>query len=402
MLREDMSCCCRDSQAVFLDRAMQHLDLNAAQRKLLLQSFREVTVQLPLKLRKNGRETLHTFTGYRVQHNHARGPFKGGLRFHPGVQLDEVRALAQLMTWKTALVDIPFGGAKGGITVDPAEMAEDELETLTRRFTQKLAPVLGEHEDIPAPDVNTNPQVMAWIFDEYSKSHGHTPAVVTGKPVELGGSKGRLEATGFGVAFITGRTCNDLSIPLKQARISIQGFGNVGAHAALRLNEMGARIVAISDVFGGVYCKDGVDIRAAQRHVQQNGRLQGLKGAEEISNDALLALPCDVLIPAAMEGAINCGNADAIQARLVIEAANMPVTHMADDKLRAHGIVIVPDILANAGGVTVSYFEWVQNIQRFPWDEHEVFKRMETYLSRAYEDVRQRSRSKEVDMRTSA
>jgi len=276
------------------------------------------------------------------------------------------------------------------------------LETLTRSFTQKLAPILGEHEDIPAPDINTNPQVMAWIFDEYSKSHGYTPAVVTGKPVELGGSEGRLEATGFGVAYITRRACNDLSIPLKQAHIAIQGFGNVGSHAALRLSEMGARIVAISDVFGGVYCKDGVDIQAAVHHAQENGRLQGLKGTKEISNDALLALPCDVLIPAAMEGVINCVNADAIQARLVIEAANMPVTHMADDKLRAHGAVIVPDILANAGGVTVSYFEWVQNIQRFPWDREKVFKLMETYLSRAYEDVRGLSRRKQVDLRTSA
>ncbi|GMQ99580.1 MAG: glutamate dehydrogenase [Zetaproteobacteria bacterium] len=401
-MQENLSCCCHDSQAVFLDRAMQHLDLDAAQRKLLLQSFREITVQIPLELHKCGKEILHTFTGYRVQHNHARGPFKGGLRFHPDVQLDEVRALAQLMTWKTALVNIPFGGAKGGITVDPAELTENELETLTRRFTQKLAPVLGEHEDIPAPDVNTNPQVMAWIFDEYSKSHGHTPAVVTGKPVALGGSEGRLEATGFGVAFITGRACSDLSIPLKNTCIAIQGFGNVGSYAALRLSEMGAKIVAVSDVFGGVYCKDGVDIRAAMQHVKENGRLQGLKGTKEISNDALLTLPCDVLIPAAMEGVINCGNADAIQARLVIEAANMPITHMADDKLRAHGTVIVPDILANAGGVTVSYFEWVQNIQRFPWDREKVFKLMETYLSRAYEDVYGLSRSKHMDLRTSA
>ncbi|MDQ6958981.1 MAG: Glu/Leu/Phe/Val dehydrogenase dimerization domain-containing protein [Mariprofundaceae bacterium] len=401
-MQENLNCCCHDSQAHFLTQAMQHLDLNAAQRKLLLQSFREITVQIPLEVRQGGKKTLHTFTGYRVQHNHARGPFKGGLRFHPEVKLEEIRALAQLMTWKTALVDIPFGGAKGGITIDPAKLTENELETLTRRFTQKLAPVLGEHEDIPAPDVNTNPQIMAWIFDEYSKSHGHTPAVVTGKPVELGGSEGRLEATGFGVAFITGRMCSDLSIPLKQARIAIQGFGNVGSYAALRLSEMGAHIVAISDVFGGVYCKDGVDIWAAMRHVQENGRLQGLKGTKEISNEALLALPCDVLIPAAMEGVINCNNADAIQARLVIEAANMPITHMADDKLRTHGTVIVPDILANAGGVTVSYFEWVQNIQRFPWDKSKVFKRMETYLSRAYEDVRELSRRKRMDLRTSA
>jgi len=401
-MEENLSCCCHDSQAHFLDRAMQGLDLDAAQRDLLLHSFREVTVQIPLKLKRNGKKTLRTFTGYRIQHNHARGPFKGGLRFHPEVRLEEIRALAQLMTWKTALVNIPFGGAKGGIAVDPAKLTDDELETLTRRFTQKMAPILGEHEDIPAPDVNTNPQIMAWIFDEYSKSHGYTPAAVTGKPVELGGSKGRLEATGYGVAFITARACSDLSIPLKNARIAIQGFGNVGSYAALRLSEMGAKIVAVSDVFGGAYRKEGLDIPAAMQHVKENGRLQNLKDTEEISNDALLALPCDLLIPAAMEGVINCDNADAIQARLIIEAANMPVTHMADDKIRAHGTVIVPDILANAGGVTVSYFEWAQNIQRFPWDKSKVFKRMETYLSRAYEDVYGLSRSKQVDLRTSA
>jgi len=306
------------------------------------------------------------------------------------------------MTWKTALVDIPFGGAKGGISVDPAELTATELETLTRRFTQKLAPVLGEHEDIPAPDINTNPQVMAWIFDEYSKSHGHTPAAVTGKPIELGGSKGRLEATGYGVAFITGKACADLSIPVEQARIVIQGFGNVGSHAALCLHEMGARIVAISDVFGGLYCEKGLDIPAAIRHVEENGRLQGLDGAQPVDNTSLLALPCDVLIPAAMEGVIHCDNVDDMQARLLIEAANMPVTHMASDKLRERGVVVVPDILANAGGVIASYFEWVQNIQRFPWDVDKVFSLMETYLSRAYKEVCELARHEHVDMRTAA
>ena len=401
-MRENLSCCCHDSQTVFLERAIQRLGLDTEQKNLLLQSFREVTVQIPLKIRTDGKERLRTFTGYRVQHNHARGPFKGGLRFHPSVQLDEIRALAQLMTWKTALVDIPFGGAKGGIAVDPTELTETELETLTRRFTQKLAPVLGEHEDIPAPDINTNPQVMAWMFDEYSKSHGHTPAAVTGKPVELGGSQGRLEATGFGVGFVTARACTELSIPMKRARIAIQGFGNVGSYAALCLHEMGARIVAISDVFGGLYCEEGIDIPAAMQHVRENGHLQGLPGTRKIDNKSLLALSCDVLIPAAMEGVMHCDNVDDVQARLLVEAANMPVTHMASDKLRERGIVVVPDILANAGGVTVSYFEWVQNIQRFPWNRDKVFDLMKTYLSRAYADVCALSRQGHVDLRTAA
>jgi len=401
-MQENLQCCCQDSQAVFLDRAMQHLDLDTAQRKLLLQSFREITVQIPLEQRHEGRKVIQTFTGYRVQHNHARGPFKGGLRFHPEVKLEEVRALAQLMTWKTALMNIPFGGAKGGISLDPATLSTDELETLTRRFTQKLAPVLGEHEDIPAPDINTNPQVMAWIFDEYSKSHGHTPAAVTGKPIELGGCQGRLEATGHGVACITAATCEEMGLPLSQARIVIQGFGNVGSHAALRLNEMGATIVAISDVFGGVYCEDGVNVAAAVRHARKHGRLQGLEGTEDISNEALLALPCDILIPAAMEGAINCNNADDIRASLIIEAANMPVTHMADDKLRGRGVIIVPDILANAGGVTASYFEWVQNIQQFPWEREDVLERLRNILLRAYDEVRRYGQERHLDLRTAA
>ena len=401
-MRENLSCCCRDSQAVFLDRAMQHLDLDAAQRKLLLQSFREITVQIPLERRSRGKKTIRTFSGFRVQHNHARGPFKGGLRFHPEVKLDEVRALAQLMTWKTALMNIPFGGAKGGISVDPSTLSNEELETLTRRFTQKLAPVLGEHEDIPAPDINTNPQVMAWIFDEYSKSHGHTPAVVTGKPIELGGSEGRLEATGHGVALVTGMACNTLSMPLKGARTVIQGFGNVGSHAALRLAEMGARIIAISDVFGGIMNNDGLDIPAAIQHVEKHGRLQGLEGARDITNSELLELPCDILIPAAMEGVINCNNADSIQARLVIEAANMPVTHMADDKLRERDIVIIPDILANAGGVTVSYFEWVQNIQQFPWKRDVVYSHLEDKLRKSHREIHQYAKDRRVDFRTAA
>jgi glutamate dehydrogenase (NAD(P)+) len=400
--KDQNSCCCQDNQAVFLDRAIQRLNLNAAQRQLLMQSFREVSVQIPLNIHNGDHKTLHTFTGYRVQHNHARGPFKGGLRFHPDVRLEEVRALAQLMTWKTALVDIPFGGAKGGIAIDPTSLTEHELEILTRRFTQKMSPVFGVDEDIPAPDVNTNPQVMAWIFDEYSKSHGHTPGVVTGKPVELGGLKGRLEATGHGIAFVTNRACSDLGITLKDARVVIQGFGNVGSFAALRLEAMGAHIIAISDMYGGLFNAQGINIESVIDHVRQTGKLENFSGAQPVSNDSLLGLPCDVLIPAALEGTINCDTEAAIQAKLIVEAANMPVTHMANDKLQKRDVIIIPDILANAGGVIASYFEWVQNIQRFSWDKGMVFDRMESHLSRAYTDVQKLAEASHVDLRTSA
>ena len=357
-----LQCHCQDNQRHFLDRALSRLRLGASERELLLHSFREISVQIPLEVTRDGRRALQTLTGFRVQHNHARGPFKGGLRFHPEVNLGETRALAQRMTWKTALVDVPFGGAKGGIAVDPRDLASAELEILTKRFTQKLAPVIGVHEDVPAPDVNTNPQVMAWMFEEYSKAHGYTPAIVTGKPLELGGASGRLEATGHGVAFVTRRACRELSIDLEGARIAVQGFGNVGSHAARRLAELGARVIALSDVYGGVYAEPGIDIPAAQAHVAEAGRLAGLPGTEAIGNDALLQLPCEVLIPAALDGTVHCDNEAGLRARVVVEAANMPVTHMADESLADRGVIVVPDILANAGGVTASYFEWVQNI----------------------------------------
>jgi len=398
----ETNCCCSDNQEVFLDRAIQRLGLDKAQKQLLLQSFREVSVQIPLEVRDGDKEVLHTYTGYRVQHNHARGPFKGGLRFHPDVRIEEVRALAQLMTWKTALVDIPFGGAKGGISVDPSSLTEHELEILTRRFTQKMSPVFGIDEDIPAPDINTNPQVMAWIFDEYSKSNGHSPGVVTGKPLELGGLDGRLEATGYGVAYVTSMAFNHVGIPIEGAEVVIQGFGNVGSFAALRLQSMGAKVIAISDVDGGLYHADGINIESVIEFVRETGELDGFTGAQQISNASLLKLPCDALIPAAYEGTINCDTEKDIQATLIVEAANMPITHMANDKLLQRGVVIIPDILANAGGVIASYFEWVQNIQRFAWDRDTVFARMETHLSRAFVDVVQLTEAAQIDLRTSA
>lgn len=398
---EHLDCCCTDNQATFVGHAFNRLALNDAQRQLLLHSFREISVQIPLEVERSS-EGLCTFTGYRVQHNHARGPFKGGLRYHPDVKLEEIRALAQLMTWKTALVDIPFGGAKGGIAVDPTLLNTREIETLTKRFTQKMAPVLGEHEDVPAPDVNTNAQHMAWIFEEYSKLRGQRPAVVTGKPVELGGSLGREEATGHGVAEIAARAAGDLGIDISSARVVIQGFGNVGSHTARRLSELGAQIIAISDVHGGGIRESGLDITAAIAHVRETGQLEGLANAAPISNDELLALPCEILIPAALEAAIHCGNVDGVRATLVVEGANMPITHMADDHLQDAGITVVPDLLANAGGVTASYYEWVQNIQQFPWTRDAVLSRLDECLSRAYHSVQQAATEERISMRTAA
>lgn len=401
-MKDRVGCVCSDNQRRFLERAFETLDLEGTQRQLLLHSFREVVVQVPLVVHSESGAALHTYEGFRVQHNQARGPFKGGLRFHPSVSLDEIRALAQLMTWKCALADIPFGGAKGGISVDPSELSTEELETLTKRFTQKMAPVLGEHRDIAAPDVNTNPQVMAWIFEEYSKVHGHTPAIVTGKPIELGGSAGRLEATGYGVACVTQQAARDLKLEIDGAKVVIQGFGNVGSQAARHLAEMGARIVAVSDVSGGIGNARGLDIPKLLDHAARGGPLAEFEDADSMTNAEVLASDCDVLIPAALEGAINCDNADQVRSRLLVEAANMPVTHNADHALRERGVIIVPDLLANAGGVIASYFEWAQNIQQFPWDREIVLSRLRDHLQSAYGAVRACLGPRDGDLRTGA
>ena len=399
---EQKHCQCQDTQGHFLQRAFDSLKLENAQRELLLSPFRETAISIPLRIKEGGRNSLSTFTGYRVQHNHARGPFKGGLRFHPEVSLGEIRALARLMTWKTALVGIPFGGAKGGIAVDPQTLDADALEVLTKRFTQKMVPLLGVHQDIPAPDIGTNPQVMAWILEEYSKAHGYTPGVVTGKPVELGGSAGRLEATGYGVACVVRQAAGERALSLEGARVVVQGFGNVGSHVAQSLARMGASIIALSDVRGGVLAESGIDVAAATQHVAEARWLEGLRGTEPLTNSELLELPCDILVPAALEATINCDNAPAIQAAMVVEAANIPVTHLADATLRERGITIVPDILANAGGVLASYYEWVQNLQEFPWDRETVLRRLERHLLQVYGQVRDLARSRGVDLRTAA
>jgi glutamate dehydrogenase (NAD(P)+) len=345
---------------------------------------------------------LELFHGYRVQHNAVRGPYKGGLRFHPEVDLNEVRSLAALMTWKTALVDIPFGGAKGGITCDPSRMSRAELQALTRGFTQKIDMALGVYRDIPAPDVNTNPQVMAWIMDEYGKRHGYTPAIVTGKPINLGGSLGREEATGRGTMIITREACRAFGVELMGAKIAVQGFGNVGSWAAKLLAEAGAKIVAVSDVHGGIWNERGLTIDRVLQHRNQTGSVNETAGTRAISNDELLTLDVDVLIPAALGGAITRHNADAVRAKLVIEAANSPVTPRGDEMLRARGIPVIPDILVNAGGVTVSYFEWVQNLQQFHWSLDEVNEQLEERMIRAWRAVYAEHEKSRLPMRIAA
>ena len=402
MTPQQLQCHCQETQTYFLERAFESLQLEAAERELLLASFRETTVSIPFRHHPADGGQLQNFMAYRVQHNHARGPFKGGLRFHPSVNLGEIRALAQLMTWKTALVDIPFGGAKGGIAVDTSQLSDYTLESITKRFTQKMSPILGEHQDIPAPDIGTNPQVMAWILEEYCKAHGYTPAIVTGKPLELGGTAGRLEATGYGAAFLTGKAAADISLSLEGASVVVQGFGNVGFHVAQRLVAMGACVIAVSDSRGGVVCHAGIDIEKAQRHVTDTGWVEDLPETEPLSNAELLELPCDILIPAAVEATIDSDNADNIKARLVVEAANMPISCLADATLQERGITVIPDLLANAGGVIASYYEWVQNLQAFAWDDHIVLDRMEQRLGKAYAQVSDYSRGRNTDFRTAA
>jgi len=382
------------------DIAASKLQFSEEVKQLIKTPDRELRVELPI-IMDNGK--LNTLIGYRVQHNNARGPNKGGIRYHPDVNLDEVRALASLMTWKTAVVDIPFGGAKGGIAVDPAKFSAGELERLTRVFTQKIDCIIGPSEDIPAPDVNTNAQVMSWMMDQYSRRHGHTPAVVTGKPIELGGSAGREEATGRGVCIALRETAKAHKLDLKRTSVAIQGFGNVGAHTARILEEeLGAKVVALSDIKGGAYNPRGIRFRDVMQNVSETGSVAGLKGAAKISNNELLELKCDVLIPAALGGQLHGGNADRVQAKFIVEAANGPTTFEADDIFAAKKIPVVPDILANAGGVTVSYFEWAQNLQQFRWDYPRVVAELEKVMTKSYTEVLKAAERYSVTMRIGA
>jgi glutamate dehydrogenase (NAD(P)+) len=383
------------------DEAAERLGLSQAMRAILRKPKRELIVNFPVRM-DNG--DVEMFTGYRVQHNINRGPAKGGIRFSPEVSLDEVRALAMWMTWKCAVVGIPFGGAKGGVICDPHKMSSSELERLTRRYTTEISLLISPDGDIPAPDMNTNPQIMAWIMDTYSMHKGYSvPAVVTGKPLGIGGSEGRMEATARGVMVVAREAMLDLGLKPDECSVIVQGFGNVGSITARLLSdELHCKIVGLSDISGGVYNPKGIDVYRALRHSKEHGTLRGLAETEPVSNAQLLELPCDVLIPAALENQLTSKNAARIHPRLIIEAANGPTDPEADRIFNDAGITVVPDILANAGGVTVSYFEWVQDLQRFFWAENEINDRLETIMKRAYRSVIEKSREQESSLRVGA
>lgn len=368
----------------FVARACDLVGLPDSVRQIFCSTYRELSVQIPLR-RRDGSITV--LRGYRVQHNGARGPYKGGIRYHPEANLAEVRALASLMTWKCAIVNLPYGGAKGGVEVDPTELDEGELEQLTRRFTLAISYILGANRDVPAPDVNTNAQTMAWIMDAFGSRHGHTPAIVTGKPIELGGSLGRDSATGRGVVNVISEAADDLGLTLDGATVAIQGFGNVGSWVGKLITSHGCKVVAVSDARGGTTNLDGIDINALERHVKDVGTVDGFAGGDSITNADLLTMECDILIPAALAHAITEQNAHQIKSKLVVEAANHPVTPEADAILGDAGVVVIPDILANAGGVTVSYFEWVQNMQQYRWTEEHVNRELASIMARAWSEV---------------
>ena len=389
-----------EATRIYFDRAADQLDLSESIRRLLLTAKREVQVQIPVEL---GSGDVATFIGYRVQHNDARGPMKGGLRYHPQVDLDEVRALAALMTWKTAVVNIPYGGAKGGIALDPSRLTTRELERVTRRFVDAIHDLFGPDVDIPAPDMGTTPEVMAWIMNQYDKYHGFSPACVTGKPVDYHGIPGREEATGRGVGALTLKLLSRLGRRIPGTRVAIQGFGNVGTHTAKFLRDAECTIVAVSDAYGGFQRADGLDVLALLRHAREHGgRLEGFTGGDAISNAELLAMDCDVLIPAALGGVLTQANAAAVRAPIIVEAANAPIEPDADAIFDERGIVVAPDILVNAGGVTASYFEWAQNRQHYQWGVARVYQELDRVLGEAFEQVWQLSTSRKVPLRTAA
>jgi len=382
------------------DIAAEYLKLDPGLRQVLRSPKRILEVSVPTKM-DNGQ--VKVFTGFRVQHNVARGPAKGGIRYHPNVTLDEVKALAAWMTWKTATVNLPYGGAKGGVICDPKRMSKGELERMTRRFAFEILPLIGPEEDIPAPDVYTDSQTMAWIMDTYSMTKGYSAlGVVTGKPVSLGGSEGRNEATARGCLVVCEEACKIKKMNLRGASVAIQGFGNAGSVAARLFTEKKARVIAISDSRGGVFNSRGIDPLKAVRYKERSGTVVGMPGTSRISNDDLLTMKCDILIPAALENAITLNNADQIKAKIVAEAANGPTTPHADEVLARRGIMLLPDILANAGGVTVSYFEWVQDLQGFFWAEGEVNAKLESVMRRAFQEVHDTMRKHRTHMRTGA
>jgi len=375
-----------------------HLDPNI--RGILRECQRELIVHFPVRMQDG---VVKVFTGYRVQHNVSRGPGKGGIRYHPSVTLNEVKALAMWMTWKCAVVGIPYGGAKGGVVCDPKQMTAQQVETLTRRYTTEISLLIGPDRDIPAPDVNTNAQTMAWIMDTYSMHHGYTvPAVVTGKPLSIGGSEGRNEATARGVVYTIIEAAKASGLDLDGARVVVQGYGNAGMYSAKLMSEIGATVLAVSDTSGGIYDPKGLDPVKVEAFKRETGRVQGLPGAERITNAELLELDCEILIPAAIENQIGAHNAPAIKAKIVAEAANGPTSPEADRILHDRGVMVIPDILCNAGGVTVSYFEWVQDLQNLFWREATINARLKEVMVKSFNDVLDLSRKHKVDMRTAA
>ena len=389
-----------DSALRQFDRAADHLPIKRGIREFLAYPKRELTVHFPVKMDDG---SVRIFTGYRIHHSTVLGPTKGGIRYHQDVTLNEIRALAMLMSWKCAVVGLPYGGAKGGVVVNPKELSQNELEHLTRRYATEISILMSPEGDIPAPDVGTNPQVMAWIMDTYSMHRGYsTPSVVTGKPVAIGGSQGRVEATGRGVTIVAREAARMLGMNLQGATVAIQGFGNVGSVAAVLLSKAGCKIIAASDTRGGVVNTKGLDAGRLVEHKERTGSVVGFPGAEVVSNQDLLEVPCDILVPSALEGQITDDNAPRLKTRLIVEGANGPVTPAGDDVLRDRKITVIPDILANAGGVSVSYFEWVQGLQQFFWTEEEVNENLERIMVRSFGQVAQVSTERKVDLRTAA
>jgi glutamate dehydrogenase (NAD(P)+) len=384
----------------YFNEAASLLDVDAGMRRILTKPSRQIIFSIPFQ-RDSGE--VEVYTGYRVQYSFARGPAKGGVRFHPGVTLDEVTALAFWMTWKCAVVDLPFGGGKGGVTCDPNKLSIGEIERITRRYAAELVEVVGPDKDVPAPDVGTTPQIMAWFMDTYSMHvRQHTPGVVTGKPVEVGGSRGRVEATGRGVSLVGLAQMREMGLNPKHAQIIVQGFGNVGSIAAQMFAEAGSTIVGISDVTGGYYNEKGLDIGGAIAYTQEHHSLDGYRGGEHVTNSQLLELPCDVLVPAALEKVLTVENASLIQAKLIVEGANGPTTPEADHIFNQRGVVVIPDIIANAGGVTVSYFEWAQDRNGYFWKESEVNERLADVLDTNFSLIRKISAERRIPLRTAA
>ena len=371
---------------LFLNRAFDRIELDDGMRELLQRPWRELTVSLPVRM-DDGH--IEVFTGYRVQHNGARGPYKGGVRYDLAVNQHEVRALASLMTWKTALVDIPFGGGKGGVECNPRDMSEGELNRLTRRYTNSIDHIIGVNRDIPAPDMGTNSQTMAWMMDAYGLIHGYTPGIVTGKPVDLGGSVGRESAPGRGAVYVMTEAIRDLGLSIIGAQVVVQGFGQVGSWIVRILGEMGCNVIAVSDIKGGILVESGIDINRLFEYYREAKTVIGFPGSDTITNSELIQLPCDFLVPAAIESVVNSDNADLIKARVIVEAANHPITPEADDVMNDKGIPVLPDILVNAGGVVGSYFEWTQNLYQHKWEQERVNEELRKIMVGAYGVVKE-------------